>query len=143
MYEYYGVKGDSALAALALDSKKAAPAIMHQIGAAEVGGYLAQQGIKVSRDIAESAATATQNQLAAIKQGAEQVGIWGAQGQFNKRFGEAGISADEGVAAALEGRQEAAQKIQEQVDQRTASMQGAEHFDPNKFGAGGLGQSSR
>jgi hypothetical protein len=141
MYEYYGVKGDSALAAMALDAKKAAPAIMHQIGAAEVGGYLAQQQVQVSKRVSELVATQQQNQAPAIKQGAEQIGQWQSQGIFDQRFGEAsiGTAATTGVAAGLLSDAKATQKMSEQADQRAASMQGAEHFDPNRYGAGGLG----
>ena len=38
---------------------------------------------------------------------------------------------------------ELADEIGKQAEQRAASMQGAEHFDPNRFGAGGLGEAQR
>jgi hypothetical protein len=141
MYEYYGVRGDAALAAMALDAKKAAPAIMNQVGAAEVGGYLAQQHVKVTRDIAEMATQAVDNQQSAIKSASQQVGQWQSQTEFNKRFGEAGVDVNTGVNAAFMGDQVAAEKISKQQQQRAASMQGGEHFDPNRFGAGGLGEA--
>lgn len=126
MAEYYGAGSDSALAALALDTSKAAPAIMRQIGAAEAGGFLAQQGVHIQKSLAERIAAATSFQEGAIQQGAQQVGEWNAQGLFNARFGdESTPTVETGVNAAFEQSQAELRKLQQEQEQRAASGQGS------------------
>lgn len=137
MAEYYGAGSDSALAALALDTSKAAPVIMRQIGAAEAGGYLAQQGVHVTRQIAEGLAAATGSQDSAIIQGAQTVGQWNAQGVFDPRFGEAGTALDTGLQAGFSNNQPDLLEIQRQQEQRAASGQGS------STGSAGLGHQQR
>lgn len=133
MAEYYGAGSDSALAALALDTSKAAPVIMRQISASEAGGYLAQTGINIDKSLAERIAQATSYQEGAIQQGAQQIGAWNAQGVFDPRFGENGTDLNTGLAAGFERDQRAILKIQKEQEQRAASGQGS------STGTGGLG----
>lgn len=137
MAEYYGAGSDSALAALALDTSKAAPAIMRQIGVGEAGGFLKQQNINIDKTLAESIAAATGYQSQLIQQGAVQVGEWNAKGVFNARFGEDGTTLTEGLDAGFGSDQQALVDLQRQQEQRAASGQGS------GTGPGGLGVAQR
>lgn len=137
MAEYYGAGSDSALAALALDTSKAAPVIMRQIAVAEAGGFLAQQNVQIGRTLAEKAAEATGYQEGLIHQGAQQVGEWNAQGVFNARFGEDGTDIATGLDAGFSQDAQAMRDIQRQQEQRAASGQGS------GTGTGGLGAAQR
>lgn len=143
MAQYYGIKGDNALAAMALDVKTAYPIILQHVAAAEAGGYLAQQNIQIGRSLAERIATATGQSRQAIQAGAEELGQIKAAGILDRRFGETAPSVQTGVAASFEGDAQAQADIQRTVDTRVASTAGGESIDVNRYGAAGLGDGQR
>jgi hypothetical protein len=53
---YFGIKGDTALAAFFLDATKATPMLLEQAQAAEIGGAARQQGLHIGLNMAASLA---------------------------------------------------------------------------------------
>jgi hypothetical protein len=136
MAEYYGPGSDGALAAFALDSERAAPAVMRAIGASEAGGYLAQQNITIDRTVAERLATAQGNQTAAIQAAAQQMGKLEAAGTFSARPGEEVANEETGLAATFEGDAAASREILREAQTRQAEVAGHERFGSDTSGLG-------
>jgi hypothetical protein len=140
MQEYYGAYGDAALAAFALDASKAAPAIMREVAAAEAGGYLTQQGIKVQRELAQRIAIATQNNSQLIRQGAVDIGK--KKDLFDSQFGEAGLSVETAAESIYNGNADATRQIDRAIDIRRAQTEGGGGFEVSSTGATGLGKAN-
>jgi hypothetical protein len=141
--QFYGDKGDNALASMALDTTVALPIIQRHVAAAEAGGFLAQQNFQVTKTIAEQIAEATGNSLQAIQSGSQQIGKLTAAGIDQSRFNENAPDQNAFIGAAFEGDQAAQAEIQRTIDTRQASTSGGEQIDSSRYGAAGLGEAGR
>lgn len=141
--QFYGVKGDTALAAMALDTSTALPIIQRHVAAAEAGGYLSQQNFQVTKSIAEQIAEATSNNLQAIQAGSQAIGKLTAAGIDQARFDETAPDKNAFIQAEFANNEAAQAEIQRTVDTRQASTSGGEAIDSSRYGAAGLGEAGR
>lgn len=137
MGDYFGVRGDAAIAAFILDPEKAQPAIMQDVAAVESGGWLARQGFHVGLGLARHIASLSGNNSQQIQSGAAQLGKVG--DLFDARFGEQAPSVETGIEATF-GQVGAAQQELEHAAQ--SRQGGSSSFETSNKGVIGLREDS-
>lgn len=122
---FFGPSGDAALASMFLDPKKALPALMQQVGAAEIAGAGFNFGFKVSRERSMEAASQGFDFNAAMDRFA---GLGQVSPLFQETISEGQDlrAEEEGVESvfALSGAGEATKAIERRQQERQAAFQG-------------------
>lgn len=131
--EFYGPDSDSAIAALVLDADTALPLIQRQVAASEAGGFIRQQGYRITQSLAEAIALA--GNPADFRQGAQKLGQIGASGLFGSLWGETNTATvDQAARAFLAHDSQAEWEMQRAMDTRAATSQGSEERSSEGYG---------
>jgi hypothetical protein len=140
----YGVEGDAALAAIYLDPGRALPKLMEQVRAAEVGGFLAIQGVQISREAMERLATYGFDTDMTRRLSA-QVGALNQSGVFDETINEGqDLTVErEGVGAVFENDAQFAQDVERRIQDRVARTSGSGGPTSTSKGVTGQGAAPR